>query len=527
MRRADLLSALLALASCSPGGPARTGTGQPLIDGTFTISLAGDPGSLDPHHSATFAPAFVLAFAYEGLAARGPDGRLHPNLAESWQQQRDRISFTLRRDLTCADGSPLTLADVADNYLYVLDPANHSTHLGGGGVPPGTSLEVDEPARTLTLRTTAPHSFLLDMTGLLPIVCRRGLADRSRLRHHTEGTALFRLTASVSNSHYSFARRVGHHWSPWGTRSDTPGLPKRLDIRIIPNQTTGANLLLAGELSAASISGPDRRRVEAAGFHAFGSRGPGIQMWFNQAPGRITGDESVRRALIAAIDRHLLTRIASAGLGMDPHRLAGAAPMACPGNTIASVPLRFDVAEASRLLDRAGWHRGADGIRSKNGRRLLLSLIWDYDLNDPTSSAYAAEYAVSQWREIGAEVRSRSVNGASTGEVLFGTGDYDISWVPIVVSLPSRFVRFVSGPTPPQGLNFPHADFAEVERLTAAANAIAGTASCPSWDAVERLYLSRAAVMPVFDSDYAILSRDARFAVNGLMIVPASIRMIG
>lgn len=528
MRRPVWLSALLALAaSCGPSGPARTGTGQPLIDGTFTIALAGDPGNLDPHHSATFAPAFVLAFAYEGLAARGPDGRLHPNLAESWEQSPDRIRFTLRRNLTCADGTPLTLADVADNYRYVLDPANHSTHLGDGGLPRGTRLEVDEAARTLTLRTAALYSFLLEMTGMLPIVCRRGLADRARLRHHTEGTGLFRLTGSVSNSHYAFARRADHHWSPWGTRSDTPGLPRLLNIRIIPNQTTGANLLLAGELSAASISGPDRRRVEAAGFQAFGSRGPGIQMWFNQAPGRITGDEAVRRALIAAIDRPLLARIASAGLGMDPHRLAGAEPMACAGNTVDAVPLRFDMVAANRLLDRAGWRRGADGIRIRGGRRLSLSLIWDYDLNDPTSSAYAAEYAVSQWHALGAEVRARSVNGAGTGEVLFGTGDYDISWVPIVVSLPSRFVRFVSGPTPPQGLNFPHAAFPEVERLTAAANAIAGAASCPSWDAVERLYLTRAAVMPVFDSDYAILSRDARFAVNGLMVVPASIRMIG
>ncbi len=522
----SLLVGALLTASCSPAGPPRDG-GRALVDGTFTVALSGDPGNLDPHHAATYAPAFVLAFAYEGLVARGPDGSVRPNLAERWEQTPDRISFTLRRGITCADGTPLTLADVADNYRYVLDPANRSTHLGGGSVPLGTIVAVDEGANRLTLTTPTPHSFLLEMTGAIPIVCRRGLDDRARLRRGTEGTGLFRLTSSVSNSVYTLARRDHHLWSPWGTRSDTPGVPKQVVIRIIPNQTTAANLLLAGELSAASVGGPDRRRVEAAGFHPYGGRGPAIQMWFNQAPGRITGDESVRRALIAAIDTPLLARIASAGLGMAPRRLAGADPMVCPAETVSAVPTRFDPAAANRLLDRAGWIRGADGIRSRGGRRLSLSLIWDFDLNDATASAYAAEYAVSQWREIGVEVRSRSVNGAGSGEVLFGTGDYDISWVPIVVSLPGRFLRFVSGPVPPEGLNFPHVRLPEVDRLAAEANRVAGAASCPQWDAIERLYLARAAVLPVFDSDHAMLSRDARFASNGLTLIAASIRMIG
>jgi len=529
-RAAACLSVLLAAAlatSCSPAGPERRGDGQPLIDGTFTVSLAGDPGNLDPHHSATYAPAFVLSLAYEGLIARGPGGSVRPNLAERWEQSPDRIRYTLRRGLTCADGTPLTLDDVADNYRYVLDPANRSTHLGGGSVPAGTSIEIDRAAHALTLHTPTPHSFLLEMTGAIPIVCRPGLDDRARLRRGTEGTGLFRLTGSVSNSVYTFTRRDHYRWSPWGTRSDTPGVPKQVVVRIIPNQTTAANLLLAGELSAAAISGPDRRRVEAAGFDAFGSRGPAIQMWFNQAPGRVAADESVRRALIAAVDRPLLARIASAGLGMAPRRLAGADPMACPAETVSAVPARFDMAEANRLLDRAGWVRGADGIRSRGGRRLSLSLIWDFDFNDSTASAYAAEYAVSQWRELGAEVRARSVNGAGAGEVLFGTGDYDISWVPIVVSLPGRFLRFASGPVPPDGLNFPHIRLPEVERLAAEANEIAGPASCPKWDAIERLYLASAAVLPVFDSDHAMLARDARLAVNGLVMIASSIRLIG
>lgn len=511
-----------ALAGCSSSG-----SGGAAADGTFSIALAGDPGNLDPYHAATFAPAFLLSFSYEGLVARDANGAIQPNLAESWDAQPQRIRFTLKRGLTCASGEPLTIDDVADNYRYALDPDNHSPQLGPGGIPGGTRVEVDRAARTLTLHAPKPQSFLLEVTGMLPIVCRRGLDNRERLRRGTEGTGLFRIREAVSNSHYLLTRRDGYHWAADGTRSNTPGVPRQVLIRVIPNQTTAANLLLAGQLSAATVNGPDRRRLEAAGFRAETSRSPALQMWFNQAPDHPTAENNVRRALVLAINVPQLARIASGGLGMAPVRLSGAAPMVCPTNIMRDARPAFDVAEANALLDRSGWVRGRDGIRTKGGRRLSLLLTWDQDLNDPTASAYAAEYAMSQWRAIGVEVRSRGVSGAAVGETLFGTGNYDISWTPIVVSMPNRFLLFASGSPPPAGLNFSHARLAGIDRLIKEANELQGAASCPKWDAIERFYIDDNAVLPVFDGDNAVLTRDARFTLNGLLLRPTSIRLTG
>ncbi len=514
-------AASLLLGACSPAGVASGADGD-----TFTLSLTADAGNLDPHQAATFAPVFLLSLAYEGLVARSSDGELRPGLAESWVQTPSSVTYKLREGVTCADGSPLTIDDVAANYAYVADPKNQSPLLGGGGMPLGTKIAVDRAARTITLTTPSPYSFLVHMTGGLSIVCRRGLEDRSRLAHGTDGTGLFRLTQAVANSRYVFTRRDGYRWGSEGTTSTTPGVPKSIVVRIVPNPTTAANLLLAGELTTAPVTGPDRRRVEAAGFKAVGSRAPAIQMWFNHAPGRIAADERVRRALALAVDVPQLAKIASGGMGLAPRRLSGADPMACPADIMAGNAPRHDIAAANALLDRAGWLRGRDGIRRKDGKRLSLRLVWDRDLNDPTSSAYAAEYAISRWKAIGAEVRSRSVGGAEVGEVLFGTSDYDISWVPIVVSLPSRFLGFVSGPTPPNGLNFPHTSMPEVERLAREANELTGDAACAKWDEIEKLYLQRVAVLPIVDSDNALLTRDATFAKAGLVILPTSIRMV-
>lgn len=490
----------------------------------FTVAIPTDPGALDPHHSATYAPAFILPFAYEGLITRGADLRPQPGLARAWRQAGSAITYWLREDATCADGSRLTAAEVAANFAYIADPRNGSPQLGSG-VPMGAQVSFDEDARTVTIASPRPNSFLLDMTGMVPIVCRPGLEDRRRLARATHGTGLYRLTGWKANDHYVFELRPGHRWGSDGTGSDTRGLPRQVVFRIIPNQTTAANLLLSGQITAAGVSGPDRERLEAAGFRAVASRSPAIQMWFNQAPGRVTADEDVRRALAMAVNRQMIAKAAGGGRwALPPRRLAGAEPMACRSETAAgSAP--YAPAEAARLLDRAGWRRGADGIRHKDGRRLSLQLVYDRELVDASLMNAAVELATAQWRSAGVEVRGRALAGPMIGEVLFGTSDYDISWVPVIVTLPNRLLMFTSGPTPPRGVNFPNLNLPEAERLALQANQVPGEASCPIWDQVEHLYLRTAAAAAIMDADNPIYVRDAEFHRSGLAIMPSSVRL--
>src|SRR5207249_7743143 len=65
------------------------------------------------------------------------------------------------------------------------------------------------------------------------------------------------------------------------------------------------------------------------------------------------------------------------------------------------VSLTYDLGAAARLLDSDGWVAGADGIRSKNGRRLGFHLVTA--LGSPLRSAVRDEL-IAQWRKLGAEV---------------------------------------------------------------------------------------------------------------------------
>ena len=80
----------------------------------------------------------------------------------------------------------------------------------------------------------------------------------------TDGTGPYALTQAVSNDHYTLTKHAGYTWGPNGATTSAAGLPDTINVKIIPNETTAANLLLSGQLNAANIVGPDTARLEAA-----------------------------------------------------------------------------------------------------------------------------------------------------------------------------------------------------------------------------------------------------------------------
>jgi len=115
-------------------------------------------------------------------------------------------------------------------------------------------------------------------------------------------------------------------------------------------------------------------------------------------PHPIFGDRAVRRALAMAIDRDRVVRnvwdtLAYVASGPFAHRTSST------DTTVSALP--YDTARANRTLDSAGWRRGPDGIRQKNGHPLAFSLLV------PTSSKTRQQMAVliqDQLSRVGARV---------------------------------------------------------------------------------------------------------------------------
>ncbi|MGA0924269.1 MAG: ABC transporter substrate-binding protein, partial [Lutimaribacter sp.] len=128
------------------------------------------------------------------------------------------------------------------------------------------------------------------------------------------------------------------------------------------------------------------------------------------APHPFLSDINVRKALSMAIDRTLLTEI---GYGKAGKVTCNVVPAPALYNSSANDACMVqDIAGANKLLDDAGWVKGADGVRAKDGVR--LSILYQTSTNAVRQDFQAL---IKQWwEEIGVETELRNINAS----VFFG-----------------------------------------------------------------------------------------------------------
>lgn len=513
-------AASLGLAACG-GSSGGAGSGKVVNGGTFTMALSADPGNLDPQASAASNLFQMSQFAYDNLLNVSPDGKIQSGLATAWKSSGATTTLTMHKGITCSDGKPFTAADAAANLAYIGDPKNKSPFLGVF-VPAGTKATADAAAGTLTLTTPKLAPFLLNGLANIPMVCAAGMADRSMLAHKTDGTGPYQLTEVASGDHYTYTKRAGYTWGPDGATTATAGLPDKLVVKIVPNETTAANLLLSGGLNAAKILGADTKRLEANHLFAADIQAISGEMWFNETAGLPTSDKSVREALLQALDLAQVQKVLTSGQGGPGTSFAATAPASCPGNSVGPALPGHDAAAAGRLLDAAGWTTGSNGLRSKGGKTLTVRFVYNSELGAGGSAA--AELAAQTWGKLGVKVNTKAQDETAITQTAFGTGDWDVMWESLNVSSPDQLVPFMSGAVPPNGTNFGHiADAAYAAGIAQAAK-VSGTAGCSAWLAAEANLVRNADVVPFANQVVKFFGSGAKFQLSG-QVIPTSIRM--
>ncbi len=144
----------------------------------------------------------------------------------------------------------------------------------------------------------------------------------------------------------------------------------------------------------------------------------------NRNPHPFLADYAVRRALSLAIDRQDLVEAGYGQAGqISCNVLPAPAIYASSANDECKTP---NVAEANRILDEAGWKKGSDGVRQKDGVR--ISILYQTSTNSVRQGTQA--FIKEMWRQIGVETELRNISAS----VFFG-GD---------VGSPDTYQKFYS-----------------------------------------------------------------------------------
>lgn len=161
--------------------------------------------------------------------------------------------------------------------------------------------------------------------------------------------------------------------------------------KVISGYGTSVERIMVQSMAVSSDLG-DKRGTKEGGAHPF------------------LNDINVRKALSLAIDRQILV---DAGYGSAGQVTCNVLPAPTVYASTANDACKVqDVDAANKLLDDAGWARGSDGIRAKDGVR--ISVLYQTSTN---SVRQATQALVKQmWSAIGVETELRNIDGS----VFFG-----------------------------------------------------------------------------------------------------------
>ena len=319
--------------------------------GALTVSSPQDPGSWDPVDTYLVNWASVATNIYDGLTYRGPDAKLVPGLATSWDMLDDgrRIRFHLRQGVKFHDGEPFNAQAVKFTFDRLMGDE------GKKGPQRSNYVAIDHidiiDDQTIDMVLKRPDPVLLTKLAsygamiVPPIYIREKGEDY--FNAHPVGTGPFKFV--------SYEPKVGIKLDAFdGFWDDAPKI-SHLTYRFIPESATAVAELQAGRVDLVIPptipigmiptieQDPKLKIVTTAGPAVYALR-------FNTAHG-ITRDERVRKAMIYGVDRQA---IIDSILGGQAAAIASFQGKLSFGNDPSMKPRPYDPGRAKALLKKAG-----------------------------------------------------------------------------------------------------------------------------------------------------------------------------
>jgi peptide/nickel transport system substrate-binding protein len=493
--------------------------------GTFTFAMADDPGNLNPLKTVQTPDADLFKFLYDDLVHVAPNGGIVSGLATSWVTTGPTTVFTIRKGVTCSDGSAVTPSVIAEDFAYIKNPKNGSPYIGVAVPSADFTYQADDSASTFTLTLAHPFDFLLQSLAFFPIVCGQGAKNPASLSESASGSGPYTLSQALPNNHYTLVKRAGYSWGPSGATTSAAGLPDKVVVDIVSSETTAANEMLSGSLNAAVINGPDRKRLTGSGYSTQQAVNGGIDLLFNESKSRVTSDPDVRKALTMTINRPQVSSVVTEGLtSAAGTSVSPAQPLACDDSAAASSIPGYNPSAAAALLTSDGWKPGPGGIRTKDGKQLAVTAPY---LNTAGGNASAMDLIAAAWKTLGVQVTLDPVTNVDFSGIVFATGDYDVSPITDFANpYQSTLTGLLAGPPPPTGINAGNVNDPQYASLSAKALETDGAAGCQLWVQAARALYSNADMLPVSVLITNWVIKGATFQTVGGRIVPTSIRML-
>lgn len=361
-----LLAAVTIIALVAGGcGGGKTASGS---GGTLTIANVTDIVQLDPIDIGDAPSSFVAGQIYDSLVKRDKDGNLIPGLATKWTVSPDGLTwhFELRKNVKFTDGEPFN-ANVVKWHIDRIQAKDSVPRFKAQFSVIKEVKVVDQYNVDFVL--TQPNGAFIEYTlmtnaGMIP--SPKAYKEKGKnFAFEPVGTGPYKFVKWTPGQKVELVRNDQY----WGGKPKLDGIVFRnipeAATQIIELETGGVNYIskLTQEDIARLSKNPKLQVYNVGAYN--------VRYLSMNVKDPIIGDVKVREAIAHALDfksivDRMLKGLVSPGDAIVPNT-SWAHPAKVQG-------WDYSLDKAKALLDEAGWKVGADGIRTKDGKKLEITI---------------------------------------------------------------------------------------------------------------------------------------------------------
>ncbi|MBB4294163.1 peptide/nickel transport system substrate-binding protein [Rhizobium leguminosarum] len=331
---------------------------------------------------------------------------IEPWIAESWTVNADATEYTfkIRSGVTFSDGTPLDANAVAKNF--------DTFGLGNKALKQPVSEVVNNYDRSEVIDPlTVKFYFKKPSPGFLQgtSVIGSGLVSPKTLELPFEqlgdatkiiGSGPFVVKAETLGKSLDLTAREDYNWGPKKLSHQGRSYLDGIQYIITGEDSVRIGALVAGQADfIRQIQAYDEAQVETQSFQIYAPSTRGVNNSVVFRPDNpLVADVRVRKALALATNRQeIVSTLFSKHYPPATSIIASTAI----GYVDQSDKLAFDLDKAKALLDEAGFKPGADGIREKDGQKLILTAY--ESLPQPQNRA-TLQLVAQQWGKVGVKL---------------------------------------------------------------------------------------------------------------------------
>ena len=320
----------------------------------------------------TLGPIYEPLFFFNLATGAAPQPML--GMSYKWSADGKQLTVTTRDGVKWSDGQDFSAEDVA----YTFDLVGKTPAINSSGIKISSAVASDAHTAVLTFpeKEFANEANLLGNSPIIPKHVWRSISEPSTTTNTNPiGTGPYKKKSFTPQSY--LLEKNPAYWQA--------GKPEIQTVRYLSlaNADAASAALTAGQVDWMSAFMPGIDKIIAGKKDLSYVNTPQLTTSIFTCSNASMGckgpqtDTAVRQAIYYALNRDQLNKLAGSGFAVtasptlllpdrDQKWIANPADQKTPSGP--------DVAKANQVLDAAGWTKGGDGIRSKGGQRLNLTI---------------------------------------------------------------------------------------------------------------------------------------------------------